>query len=88
MMTLIDTNRLQLLAALGYSFETVSDEVEAFAELNLFFVQARQRRSDRKLKLPKGGDKEEKADKPEKKAERGGAKAGSEGDADGLEASG
>jgi len=53
MMTLMDTYRLQLLAALGFKPKTVKDEVDILSELNLFFVQARPRQQNRKLTLPK-----------------------------------
>lgn len=58
MMTLIDTNRLQLLAALGFAPKTIRDEIELFRELRLFFDQAHPRTSDREIKIPQSGDKD------------------------------
>jgi hypothetical protein len=63
MMSLIDTNRLQLLAGLGFVPKTVADEFGVLSELNAFFVQAIARQPDRAITMPKSDDKA--GDKPQ-----------------------
>jgi hypothetical protein len=83
MMTLIDTNRLQLLAGLGFVPKTVTEEFGLLSELNAFFVQAIARQPDRAIKIPKSGDSDN-GEKPEKSGKKKKDDAGAAA-ADGVE---
>ena len=67
MKSLIDMNRLQLLAGFGFVPKTVAEEFGMLSELNVFFIQAIVRQPDRKITLPKSADKSDKAGKSKTK---------------------
>ena len=63
MVKMIDLQRLQLIAALGYKFpQTVGEELEIFDELQRFFAQGNPRDSLRPLAQPPKGGGEAKKD--------------------------